>query len=575
MGYQALYRVWRPQVFADVVGQGHITKTLQNALLKEKPSHAYLFTGPRGTGKTSAAKIIAKAVNCEQAPVAEPCDNCESCRSISEGSDADVIEFDAASNSKVEDMRDILDKVGFAPSMGAYRVYIIDEVHMLSNSAFNALLKTLEEPPAHAMFILATTEPHKIPLTIISRCQRFDFRRIPNTDIVRQLDIILQDTGLTAEDGVLKLIAQAAEGGMRDAESLLDQIVSFSDDMIMIDDVLAITGSVSQTFLKDVTQAVNDSDAAQGLQAVATLIEQGKDPVRFLEDLIYYYRDVLLYQTSSQLADMLERAHVDDYFKKLAETMSPMDLYGIIDILNNSQQDMKWTNHPRIFLEVSLIKLCQRQSQQAADTEKHVSSATHDDDLQQRVAQLETSLQALQQKQPIEAQPSQSLEENIQHKASASTRRSQKKAKVPKRQIEQLLEQAEKSKLNELKAQWQDVMEQLRQKKISLHARLMDSYPVACSQDTFLLAFKYDIHYQMVNDEQHIQAIEEAVEQVCHRPIKMLMTSEEAWEVIKSEYIKKQRGQQETAEPEESETGEDPLISEAKKLFGESFPHIK
>ncbi|GAK06888.1 DNA polymerase III subunit gamma/tau [Geomicrobium sp. JCM 19038] len=320
MSYQALYRVWRPKRLEDVAGQNHITKTLQNALIQQKVAHAYLFSGPRGTGKTSAAKIMAKAVNCEHAPVAEPCDTCDACKGIQSGAVVDVIEIDAASNNGVDEIRYIRDNVIAAPRDVKYKVYIIDEVHMLSTGAFNALLKTLEEPPAHAIFILATTESHKIPLTIISRTQRFDFKRIGPETLIKRMSYILEQVGAECEEDALHLISRVAEGGMRDALSLLDQALSFSEDnTIRTEDVLAITGAVSQGFLADAVEAIIDGDAEKAVQAADALIREGKDPLRFMEDLIYYLRDLMLYKTAPSLNTLLDRVQADDAFVSMAE----------------------------------------------------------------------------------------------------------------------------------------------------------------------------------------------------------------------------------------------------------------
>lgn len=559
MSYKALYRVWRSQTFHDVIGQKHITKTLQNALLKAKPSHAYLFTGPRGTGKTSTAKIVAKAVNCEKAPVAEPCNECAACRGITDGSISDVIEIDAASNNGVDEIRDIRDGVKYAPSAVRYKVYIIDEVHMLSAGAFNALLKTLEEPPEHVLFILATTEPHKIPLTIISRCQRFDFRPITNTAIVERLKEILEANETKADEEALKLVAQASEGGMRDALSLLDQVLSFSEGTISTEDVLSVTGSVSREFLCDVTEAVTERDAARGIRAVGKLIEQGKDPVRFLEDLIYYYRDLLLYQTSSELENVLERAKVDDHFRRLADTMEKTEIYRIIEILNASQQEMKWTNHPRIFLELSVVKLCQPQQQP-------VSQTGSDSELVGRIEKLESDLEQLKKQGPAREKEAPAPKEK--RRASGTSGRG---VKVETARIKALLDEASKHDLQQLKANWGDVMEKLRREKISAHACLIDSQPVACSDKAFLLAFKYDIHCQMINEPKHRDVVEQIVGQTCGHPMEMLTVPEKEWEKLKTVYIQKQRGEPTKDEKDE----EDPLVAEAKKLFGDELIEIK
>ncbi|HLR71819.1 MAG TPA: DNA polymerase III subunit gamma/tau, partial [Pseudogracilibacillus sp.] len=297
MNYQALYRVWRPRTFADVVGQSHITQTLQNAIFNKKFSHAYLFSGPRGTGKTSAAKIFAQTINCEKMPTKEPCNECAACKGILDGSIADVIEIDAASNTSVDDIRNIRDKVKYASSSVPYKVYIIDEVHMISINAFNALLKTLEEPPPHVVFILATTEAHKIPLTIISRCQRFDFKSISNRVIIDRMREIMDDEGIEVSNEALEAVALAAEGGMRDALSILDQTISYSNGEIKIEDVLTVTGGVSQQILTDIAQAMFQQDTKETLHLFDKLIQNGKDPGRFVFDFICFLRDMLFYKT--------------------------------------------------------------------------------------------------------------------------------------------------------------------------------------------------------------------------------------------------------------------------------------
>ncbi len=382
MSYKALYRIYRPKDFKEVAGQEHITTTLQNALLNDKVAHAYLFSGPRGTGKTSIAKILAKAVNCEKAPIDNPCNECENCQGIQSGMISDIIEIDAASNNGVDEIREIRDKVKYLPGYVKYKVYIIDEVHMLSTGAFNALLKTLEEPPAHVIFILCTTEPQKIPLTIHSRCQRFDFKAISVKDIINKLSEIISKEKINIEEDAIKQIAIFSEGGLRDAISLLDQAYAYSPDKITLDDINQISGAVSTEMQIELAKSLIEYESTKAIKILNELIINGKEVRKISLNLIEFFRDVLMYKNLKEIDDT-NPLYRDSLFKELSAKISNNKIFYILDILNKSYNDIKWSNNPQIYLELAFIKI----TNDEIGSESRIVSII--DDFENRIVELE------------------------------------------------------------------------------------------------------------------------------------------------------------------------------------------
>jgi DNA polymerase-3 subunit gamma/tau len=357
MSYQVLARKWRPQVFEDVVGQGHITRTLQNAIISGRLAHAFLFSGPRGVGKTTTARILAKALNCTEGPTPTPCGKCDSCIETAAGTSVDVVEIDGASNRGIEHIRELREAVKYAPVGGKYKVYVIDEVHMLTNEAFNALLKTLEEPPPHVIFIFATTEPQKIPATIHSRCQRYGFKRIPLHEITARLRNIAEAEGIKITDRGLAMIARAAEGSMRDSQSLLDQAVSYSGMEIRDDDLLATLGSVPQERLLQFSAGLLARDAAGLLKQVDDLLEQGQDMRQFLSGVVEHLRNLIIVKIASDPGRIIELPASDiDAIKLQAAGADAGRLLMLFDSLSRTLDELRWSPHQRFTLEIGLIR---------------------------------------------------------------------------------------------------------------------------------------------------------------------------------------------------------------------------
>lgn len=388
MAYVALYRAYRPQKFSEVIGQRHIVKTLQNAMRLGHVAHAYLFTGPRGTGKTTMAKIVAKTLNCESGNLDEPCCECTMCKEIARGSAADVVEMDAASNNGVDDIRDLIDKVKLLPAVGKYRVYIIDEVHMLSTSAFNALLKTLEEPPSHCVFILCTTDPQKVPQTILSRCQRFEFQGLTPEDVKTNILRVAKSENIEISDEAADLISEACEGGMRDALSLFDQSISYSTDgKVGIDAILAVSGNTNKTDIIDLINACKDSNQDEILKKINKIISEGKEIDKITSDIIGFLRDLLLYKTGFGSKAIYNNPE----FQKLGEIKNGI-IYAWLEELNRVQQNIKYTNQKRTYLELGLLKM----------GDKDINDYN---DLISNVKMLESRINILESRKYVEAAP--------------------------------------------------------------------------------------------------------------------------------------------------------------------------
>ncbi|EGO8328055.1 DNA polymerase III subunit gamma/tau [Enterococcus faecalis] len=583
MAYQALYRVWRSQRFDDVVGQKAITQTLKNAIVQKKTSHAYLFTGPRGTGKTSAAKIFAKAINCKHSQDGEPCNVCETCVAITEGRLNDVIEIDAASNNGVEEIRDIRDKAKYAPTQAEYKVYIIDEVHMLSTGAFNALLKTLEEPPQNVIFILATTEPHKIPLTIISRTQRFDFKRISTQDIVDHMAHIMQEMALDYEEQALYVIGRAAEGGMRDALSILDQTISFSDEKVTLEDAMQVTGSLTYEMMDHYIQCCVAGDVERALEGLESILGEGKEARRFLEDLLLYCRDLLMYQQAPKL--LAEKAGtLTEAFKELATQTPAEKIYQLIQILSDTQNEIRFTNNANIYLEVATVKLAktvQSNKHNTPETTNQGGSAEGNPelaDLQNQIGQLKKELAELK-KHGVAAKEADAPRQQARPQAPKSSFR------VPTERVYQVLNEATRTHLMNVKNVWEDLLQTL---SVTQRAMLKASEPVAASPKGIVVAFDYEIVCARATDDEEMQlAFNNNLSRLMDYTPEMVCITRESWPKLRQSFINQNQGNLNHSEPENEmarladeppvtneHSQENPVVDEAIAMFGEELVEV-
>lgn len=566
MNYQALYRMFRPQSFNDVVGQEHVTKTLRNAISKEKQSHAYIFSGPRGTGKTSIAKVFAKAINCLNPHDGEPCNECAICKGITQGTNGDVIEIDAASNNGVDEIRNIRDKVKYAPSESKYKVYIIDEVHMLTTGAFNALLKTLEEPPAHAIFILATTEPHKIPPTIISRAQRFDFKAISTEQIVERLRFVAQEQSLDYEEAALEFIAKASEGGMRDALSIMDQAIAFGDEHLTLQDVLDVTGSVDEASLNELFNDIVNGNVKEAFSRYHHFVSEGKEVNRLINDMIYFVRDTIMNKTIN------EQTSYDALTQFDLET-----LYHMIDIINDTLVSIRFSVNQNVHFEVLLVKLAEMVKTNPTKVENvattPVATEPNNEVLLQRMEQLENELKTL------KAQGISQSNKKHTHTTTHSRSKRQSKAAFSMTQIAKVLDEANKEDIQLLKEHWQEVIDYAKSNdKKSLVSLLQNSIPVAASRKRVLIQFDEEIHCEIVNkDEEKRKNIENVVCNIIDKNVEVVGVPSDQWMRVRSEYINHRKqndhhSSENTKDNTKEETSD--IAQKARDLFGEDTVNI-
>ncbi|MDG6127139.1 DNA polymerase III subunit gamma/tau [Lactococcus formosensis] len=552
MAYQALYRKYRSQRFDEMVGQEVVATTLKNAIVNGQISHAYLFSGPRGTGKTSAAKIFAKAINCPNQKEGEPCNTCDICQAITQGSLEDVIELDAASNNGVDEIREIRDKSTYAASRATYKVYIIDEVHMLSTGAFNALLKTLEEPTDNVVFVLATTELQKIPATIISRVQRFAFKAITTQDIRQHLAEVLADEKIEFEDAALDVIAKSAEGGMRDALSLLDQALSFSDGQLAEKDALLVTGSIANEALISYVAALAASDGPTALDALEKIFLEGKNMLRFTEDLLTYFRDLLL--------------------KENNEIPRPR-LYQWINIAIESLKIIKETTQSKIAADMMTMRLVDTGAYPSAEA-KEVPESLNDElqALKAEVAALKAKLAETGSQTVVST-----VSQEVQIKQQVKTKAVTEKYTVNQDLVFKALKEATNEARQAVFGAWPEIVSSFT--KPSDRAIINNTAPVAASSNFVVVTFPHGNLAKRVTENENLQlTFGNLMSSILGFSPEIIALAEQDWQALRQEYVLslKKGGQHVTKDTESEPESEEKevLVSKAKEFFGEKVKVI-
>ena len=513
MAYTALYREWRPKNFEDVVGQEHITTTLKNQILNDRIAHAYLFCGTRGTGKTSTAKVMAKALNCLNPHDGEPCNECDMCNKINEGLAIDVTELDAASNNGIDRIRDIIDDSKYPPQEAKYKVYIMDEVHMLSIGAVNAFLKTLEEPPENVIFILATTDPQKLPITILSRCQRFDFKRINNDKIVARLRKIVDAKGVLAEDKCLELISRVSDGAMRDSLSILDQAIAMGDGAVEYDSLISMLGLVTNEHLFNLTSAVIERNIEKAMVIIEDLVFAGKDIHLFIKDLVEHFRNLLMVKVTNNPEEVLDMSLENiARVKEQGARIRVEEIMRDIRILQEAEGNAKLSKQARLYLELAIIKMCKIEY----DTSNEVILA--------RINRVEEALRSG--KIAVSAQQVQGSKEQAAIKKAAV----KQAAKVPQNNVK--LEENADSKLsiNDVQRAWQDILEAFKARRaMVIYASVVTGRPVACQNGIVTIQYgeQFAFNKQRLEKPDNYKIVNEVVSEVLRENVKVRFIGED------------------------------------------------